>query len=209
MQVRPISPAAAIEELAERIDGATGPGGWTRVLVDGAAQADPAAWADALVAPLRVRGRPTLRISAEDFLRPASLRLEQGRHHPDAYYTDRLDIGALRREALDPLGAGGSGRVLPRFWDAEADRSPRAEPVTLRPGGVLLVDGSMLLGLGLPAELCVHLHLSESALARRMPAELTWTLPAHHRYAEEADPAHHADVVLLVDHPDRPALATR
>lgn len=206
MRVRPISPSAAVEELAERVDGVTGPGGWARVLVDGAAQAGPGTWADALVAPLRVRGRPTLRISAEDFLRPASLRLEHGRHDPDAYYTQRLDAGALRREALDPLGAGGSGRVLPRFWDAETDRSPRAEPVRLPPRGVLLVDGSMLLGLGLPAELCVHLHLSASALARRTPAEAAWTLPAYERYAEEADPTRYADVVLLVDHPDRPAL---
>jgi hypothetical protein len=208
MQVRPVSPSAAVAEFAERISGLAGPGGWTRVLVDGAAQADPAGWADALVAPLRLRGRPVLRLSAEDFLRPASVRLEHGRHDPDAFYQDRLDVGALRREALDPLGAGGSGQVLPRFWDAETDRSPRAEPVELPRGGVLVVDGSLLLGLGLPVELCVHLHLSEQALTRRTPAELAWTLPAYRRYAEEAAPTQTADAVLLVDHPDRPALAT-
>lgn len=207
MRVRPITPQGAVDEIVTRIDALTGPGGWTRVLVDGAAQADPGGWADALVDPLRIRGRPALRVCAEDFLRPASLRLEHGRHDPDAYYSDRLDIGSLRREVLDPLGAAGSGRVLPRLWDAETDRSPRAERVTLARGGVLLLHGSLLLGVGLPAELTVHLHLSAAALARRMPAELAWTLPAHQRYAEEAVPTEQADLTLLVDHPDRPALA--
>lgn len=206
MRVRPITPAAAIEEFAERITQTTGPGGWTRVVVDGAGPADPGGWADALQPPVRVRGRPTLRVSATDFLRPASLRLEHGRHDPDAYYTAWLDGAALRREVLDPLGAGGSGLVLPRFWDPRTDRSPRAEPVALPPGGVLLVDGSLLLGLHLPVELRIHLHLSVSALRRRMPAELAWTLPAHRRYAEEIRPVRRADLVLLVDHPDRPAV---
>ncbi len=46
-----------------------------------------------MVEPLQVRGRPVLRASAEDFLRPASLRLERGRTAPDAFYLDRLDRG--------------------------------------------------------------------------------------------------------------------
>lgn len=183
-----------------------GPGGWTRVVVDGAGPADPHSWADALQAQVRLRGRPTLRVSAADFLRPASLRLEHGRHDPDAFYTEWLDAAALRREALDPLGSGGSGLVLPRFWDSRTDRSPRATPVPLPSGGVLLVDGSLLLGVDLPVDLRVHLHLSDAALRRQMPAELAWTLPAHRRYAEEVRPVRRADLVLLVDHPDRPAV---
>ncbi|HEY2762691.1 MAG TPA: uridine kinase [Pseudonocardiaceae bacterium] len=206
MRARPITPAAAVEEFAERIVATAGPGSWTRVLVDGAGPADPAGWADAVQAQVRLRGRPTLRVSAEDFLRPASLRLERGRRDPDAYYADRLDAAALRRAVLAPLGVGGSGRVLPRFWDTQIDRSPRAEPVTLPVGGVLLLDGSLLLSLGLPAELRVHLHLSEAALRRRMSAELAWTLPAYHRYTVDAHPLQQADLVLLVDHPDRPAV---
>lgn len=206
MRARPITPAAAIGELAERIAGTVGPGGWTRVLVDGAGPADPGEWAEGLDAPLRLRGRPTMRVSTEDFLRPASLRLERGRHDPDAFYAERLDTAALRRETLDPLGVGGSGLVLPRFWDPRTDRSPRAGPVLLPPGGVLLVHGCLLLGLDLPAELRVHLHLSEAALRRRLPAELAWTLPAYHRYETEVRPARQADLVLLMDHPDRPAV---
>ena len=206
MRARPITPTAATEELAERIAGRTGPGGWTRVLVDGAGPADPGGWAAALEAPLRLRGRPTMRVCTGDFLRPASLRLERGRHDPDAFYTERLDAAALRRETLAPLGAGGSRLVLPRFWDPRTDRSPRDRPVPLPPGGVLLVHGCLLLGLDLPAEFRVHLHLSEAALHRQVPAGSAWTLPAYHRYEAEVRPARRADLVLLVDHPDRPAV---
>ena len=209
MRVRPLTPDALVAELADRVAAFPSAGRATRVLVDGAPPSDPPGWAQALVEPLQVRGRPVLRASAEDFLRPASLRLERGRTDPDAYYSDRLDLAALRRELLAPLGPGGSGRVLPRWWDVTADRSARAGYLTPPEGAVLLLDGTLLLGLGLPAELTMHLHLSERALQRATPPEKAWTLPAYRRYLQEVDPEAVAEVVLRVDHPDRPALLAR
>jgi hypothetical protein len=206
MRARPISPGAAVAELAERIAGLPAPGRATRVLVDGAPAAGPGEWADALVEPLRLLGRPVLRASAADFLRPASLRLEHGRRNPQSLLDGWLDVGALRRELLDPLGDGGSGDVLLRWWDAAADRSARAAYVSAPAGAVLVLDGALLLGAGLPAELTVHLHLSDGALGRRTPPEDAWTLPAYRDYAEQVGPQRVADVVLLVDHPDRPAV---
>lgn len=208
MRVRPISPAAATEELAQRIAQLAAPGRAVRVLIDGAPAASPGGWADALVEPLRLRGRPVLRASASDFLRPASLRLEYGRQNPHSLLVDWFDHGALRRELLNPLGEGGSGRVLLRWWDAETDRSARAGYVTVPDGAVLVLDGSLLLGAGLPAELTVHLHLSDGALRRRTPPDQEWTLPAYREYSAQVHPAESADVVLLVDHPARPAFAT-
>ena len=210
MRARPLTPAALVAELAERVAALPSAGRATRVLIDGAPPSDPAGWAQALVEPLQVRGRPVLRASTEDFLRPASLRLERGRTDADTYYSDRLDLAALRRELLDPLGPGGSGRVLPRWWDATADRSAeRAGYLTPPEGVVLLLDGTLLLGLGLPAELTMHLHLSAWALQRTTPPERAWTLPAYRRYAQEVDLEAVAEVVLRVDHPDRPALLAR
>jgi len=75
MRARPISRQALIEELAELICDRP-PGSYVRVAVDGAPAARPEALADELVAPVRLRGRPVIRVSAGDFLRPASLRLE-------------------------------------------------------------------------------------------------------------------------------------
>src|SRR5690606_32041270 len=100
MKVRPVSPDALVAELADRL-ATLDRAAWPRVAIDGPPAADPGGLADALVDPLRVRGRPVLRISTVDFLRPASLRYEFGRTNPDAYYEGWLDESGLRREVLD------------------------------------------------------------------------------------------------------------
>lgn len=208
MQVRPVTPELLVEEIVERIHALTGPP-WLRVAVDGPPAADPAALADALVDPLRVRGRPVLRVSTWDFLRPASLRYERGHTDPDARYEDWLDAGGLVREVLGPLSPGGTGRVLPSLWDARLDRASRASYVELPPGGVLLLDGELLLGRSLPLELAAHLWLSAGALARRTPRDEHWALPAYRRYTDEVAPATTADVVVRLDDPRRPAVVDR
>jgi hypothetical protein len=203
--VRPVAPDVLVEELAERVAGRPG-GPWLRVAVDGPPPAGPHALADALVDPLRVRGRPVYRVRTGDFLRPASLRYERGRTNPDAFYEDWLDVRGLTREVLDPLGAGGTGRVLPTLWDTTVDRATRAGYVHLPENGVLLLSGPLLLGTGLPLDFVVHLEMSAAALARRTPGEDRWTLPAYRRYADEVNPALFADVVIRVDDPRHPAL---
>jgi len=205
MHVRPVAPAALVEEIADLID-ARNPPTWVRVAVDGAPAAGPHQLADRLVGPLRLRGRAVLRVRADDFLRSASVRLERGRTDPDAYYEDRLDVGGLSREVLEPLDAGGTGRVLPTLWDAGRDRATRAPYVSLAPGGVLLLSGDLLLGAGLALDFVVHLELSADALRRRTPAEDRWRLPAYERYANEVDPAALADLVIRVNDPRRPAV---
>jgi hypothetical protein len=203
---RPISFALLAEELTQRVLAIT-QRPWITVAIDGTAGATNAtALADALVEPLRVNGRDTLRVSAGNFLRPASLRFEHGKQDPDARYTDWLDIGALRREVLDPLATGGSGEVLPALWDAARDRATRLDRVALAPRGVLLLDGELLLGRALHFDLTVHLWLSPNALRRRLRTEDRWALPAYERYQREVAPAEKADVVVRVDDPNHPAL---
>jgi hypothetical protein len=206
VRYRPISQALLVEELTERALAITDRP-WISVAVDGAAgAANTTTLADALVEPLRVNGRETLRVSAKDFLRQASLRFERGKEDPDARYTDWLDAGALRREVLDPLAPGGRGTVLPALWDAERDRATRMDRVTLAPHGVLLLDGELLLGAGLAFDVTVHLWLSPSGLRRRLPPAEHWALPTYERYEREVAPAETADVVVRVDDPNRPAL---
>src|SRR5690606_17708195 len=77
MKVRPVTRPRLVEELAERVV-RTAPARRVAVAVDGAEAADPSAWAEELVDPLRVRGRAALHVRAADFLLPASLRLEYG-----------------------------------------------------------------------------------------------------------------------------------
>jgi hypothetical protein len=205
MRFRPVTPDLLVAEVTETI--ITRPGEpWTRVAVDGAPPAEPGAFADRLTEALRVRGRAVHRVSAADFLRPASLRFERGRTDPGARYDDWLDLRGLRREVFDPLGPGGSGRVLPTLWNAGTDRATRAEYVTLPPGGVLVLDGELLLGRGLPFDCSVHLWLSPAALRRRTPEADAWALPAFERYHSAVRPLDTADVAVRVDDPARPAL---
>ncbi|MFI5527319.1 uridine kinase [Kitasatospora sp. NPDC051853] len=209
MPVQPISPERLAELLADRIAALpVDDGRRARVALDGADAARPGELADALVEPLRLRGRPVQRVSAADFLRAASIRLEYGHQDADAFHDLWLDEGTLLREVLDPLEPGGSGRVLPTFRDPATDRSTRAAYVTLPPDAVLLLDGPLLLGRWLPFDLTVHLALTPAALARRTAPEQRWTLPAFARYAEETDPASLADLTVRCDDPRHPALVT-
>ena len=202
MRVQAIRTPALVDELVERV---LGRDGRVRVLVDGPPPAEPGLLADLLGEALRPRGRPVLRVSAADFPRPASVRLEHGRDDPDELLDGWLDVGGLIREVLAPAGPGGSGRVLPRLWDARTDRAFRAERVRLADDAVLVVDGALLLGRGLPAELTVHLRMSAAALTRRTAPTEHWSLPAYARYDAEHDPGS-ADVLVLADDPARPAL---
>ena len=204
MRVRPVSFDVLVAELADRLAGQAA--GRLRVAVDGAPAAGPDRLADALVDPLRVRGRPAVRVRTDDFLRPASVRLEFGRTNPDTFYAGWLDEAALRREVLDPAGPGGSGRIVTTLWNPRTDRATREPYTGLPPGAVVIVSGPLLLGAGLPFDVTVHLSVSAAALERRTGAADRWTLPAYARYADEVDPASFADVVVRLDDPRRPAL---
>jgi hypothetical protein len=199
----PVSPELLVGEVVELV--AARPGR-VRLAVDGAPPTRPRALADAVAAELRVRGRATVVVDAGDYLRPASLRLEFGRADPDEFLDAWLDVAGLRREALGPAAPEGSGRVLPRLWDARADRAHRDRYVTLPDDGVVVLAGALLLGRGLPVDVAVHLRMSEKALVRQLPADEAWTLPAYLRYAAERGPAEEADLLVLADHPDRPAV---
>ncbi|GAA2984428.1 uridine kinase [Actinokineospora diospyrosa] len=205
MRLRPVSPDVVADELTAMVHSRAG-AGWAGVAVDGAPPSAPGELADAVGERLRVLGHPVLRVSAADFLRPASLRFERGKRDPDARYELWLDEGGLRREVLAPLGVGGTGKVLPALWNATTDRATRAEYVVLPPGGVVLIDGELLLGRGLPLDVTAHLWLSAPALARRLPEDEHWALPAFARYDAEVRPLHTADLGVRVDDPRHPAV---
>ncbi|HEX6684624.1 MAG TPA: hypothetical protein VF062_17600 [Candidatus Limnocylindrales bacterium] len=193
MPVRPISRAGLVDLITEAIRPEHG-----NVAIDGPPPTRPDELADAVAGRLRERGRQALHVRSGDFLRPASLRFELGRTNPDAYYERWVDLAALGREALNR-----SGRALPTFWNPVTDRATRAPYV---PADLVIVSGDLLLGAGLDLDLTIHLGMNLAALARRLPPELTWTLPAHERYKTEVDPASFADKVVRMNDPEHPAL---
>ena len=172
------------------------------MLVDGVGSR---ALADSLVDGLVAAGRPPVRVSAGDFLRPAGERLEHGREDVQDFRERWLDAGALRREVLDSAVSAGSW--LPRLWDAGRDRSARESVRPLPPRAVVVVDGLFLLDHGLPAELVVHVALSPAALRRRGRPE--WQLPAFADYDREVRPGEACDVLVRAEDPLRPAVLFR
>jgi len=192
VKVRPLTFDTLVAEIVGQVSEIDGR---VRVLIDGAPAAEPGRLADAVVEPLRALGRAVQRVSLEDFLRPASVRLEHGRTDSYSYRHDWFDFGGLQREVLDPAM---DGKVLPSLWNAATDRASRAEYVDLPENGIVLVDGTLMLDRWLPAELTVHLWLSPGALKRKTAEE--WTLPAFDDY----EPA--ADLLVRYDHPERPGL---
>lgn len=203
---RPVDRDGLAGHLAERI---TATPGRLRVIVDGPPPAGPVALARAVADLLRGRGRAALAVDADDFLRPASVRLEFGRTDPDMYLDGWLDEPALRREVLGPVAPDGSGAVLPRLRDTHRDRAFRDAPVPLGAHGVVLLGGGRLLGRGLPADLTVHLRMGRAALERGLDPDEAWIAQAYDRYASEGDPGAYADVLVMADHPERPALRDR
>ncbi|QAY69646.1 uridine kinase [Xylanimonas protaetiae] len=206
MRVEPVTVAALLDHVVERVTSRHGPGP-VRVLVDGHPATRPEALADALVEPLRAAGRPVARIHTDDFLRPASLRLEHGRRDADALLDGWVDAGALNREVLTAVVE--SGRYLPSLRDPVTDRSTRAAYVEAAPGQVVVVSGSLALGLWLDVDLTVHLALTRPAETRGTPLADAWQLAAYDRYRQEVAPERAADVVVRYDDPRHPALVLR
>jgi hypothetical protein len=195
--IHAISPSGLASLVVDRM-GAT-----RRVAIDGPPPARPAELAESIVDGLHALGRKAIHVRTVDFLRPASTRLELGRTNPDSYYERWVDLGTLNREVL-----AHPDRVLPTFWNPQTDRATRAQYVELGPDGVVVLSGDLLLGAGLELDFAVYLQMSLAALARRLPAESAWTLPAYQRYAAEVEPERFANVVVRVNDPNHPAIVT-
>ncbi len=91
---------------------------------------------------------------------------------------------------------------LPVLWDAERDRSARADRLAAPPGAVAVVDGPYLLRWELADafDLVVHLDVSPAALARRCePAALERTAGSWREYVEQTEPAARADYVVRLE----------
>jgi uridine kinase len=206
--------AEAAVSLSVAAAAAVGPGAppyGVRVGVDGALTADTALLAEAIAGAVADTGRPVVRVSRDGFVRPRSVRLELGADDADAGWERWYDDGALRREVLDPLAAGGAMQLLPVLWDAERDRSARAARVPAAPGTVVVVDGPYLLRWELADafDLVVHLAVSPAGLARRCPADdLARVAGSWARYLDQTNPAERASYVVRLEDSRHPALVT-
>jgi len=209
----PITPAALARLVADRALALLDAGSrCPRVGIDGAVPSDTGGLADQVCALLSRDGCAVARVRAGDFLRPRSVRLEHGAQDPDSGYERWFDHHALRREVLDTLGPDGDLTWLPSLWDPLRDRATRAARRTALLGSILVLDGPFLLRWETAdaVDVGVLLQASHAAMARRLDAaDVARTVGAWSRYVEESRPQERADLVVRVEHPDRPALGRR
>ena len=200
----PATPERLVDSIARWIDDRSPERGV--VGFDGPEEIGTAALADNVAARLIAVGRPAVRVSTRWWWRPASLRLEFGRQEVDTLLRGWVDSAALGREIIAPLAAGAS-HIVARLRDPTTDRSLREQTEAVPANAVVLLDGPFLAALEFTVDALVHLKVSNAALARRLPAERQWWIPAFERYRREYRPEDRADVVVSYDHPSAPAMA--
>ncbi|HST47463.1 uridine kinase [Jatrophihabitans sp.] len=180
-----------------------------RVGVDGVDGAGKTCFADELAAALRRRGRPVVRVSADDFHQVRAVRYRRGRQSPSGFWLDSFDYPRLWAEVLTPLGPGGSRRYRAAGHNLATDRVLAAPPVSAPASAVLVLDGIFLHREELAGawELSVFLDVGFAETARRMahrdgtspdpehPSMARYVLAQRH-YLARCRPEQRADVVI-------------
>ena len=115
-----------------------------RVGIDGFCAAGKTTLADALGSELKARGRSVIRVCGDDFQNPPAIRYQLGERSPEGFYRHAMDFGSLRRELLDPLGAGGNLVYRTTFYDVFASQRNPSPQFTARPSVILVLDGLFL-----------------------------------------------------------------
>ena len=205
---RPLTPDGVAQFIADRAVGLqlAHP---VRVGLDGPLCARPGELAGAVAALLLVRSRTAVVVDSATFWRDASLRLEYGHTDVQSLVDGWLDVPALSRELLAPLGPEGDRRYLASLRDPITNRSTRASYTDASPDAVLLLHGELLLGRDLELDLAVHLALSPGARERRTPPDDQWKLAAYADYDSAVRPTETADIVVSWNDPVRPAVQLR
>jgi len=197
----------AVAHVAGRIPSLDRP---VLVAVDGADGAGKTTFADAVGERLLAAGRQVVRATVDDFHHPQAHRHALGRT-AETVWSRSFDLGALRRELLDPW-VRGPGSAYRRRWHALATDTyidERPEPVPDR--GVLLVDGVFVQRSELADvwDFVVWLEVPDAIRVARMavrdgtvddvadPDEQRY-LGAHRIYRDLCDPVSSADVVVDV-----------
>lgn len=154
-----------------------------------------------------------LHTSIDGFHNPKSVRYARGRLSPEGYYRDARDLGAIRRELLDPLGPGGARYIRTETFDLVTDL-PVTRPSNHMPDDTLLiVDGTFLARPELDGAWDVHIFLRTSrstarargvardCVAGASPDQIEASydqryLPAFELYLSEANPEARADILI-------------
>ena len=166
-------------------------------------------------------GRPLVRVSIDGFHHPRSVRRDAG-NGPEGFYRGSYRYPEFRRCVAEPMRSGAP--ITPAIWDVARDEPVVADPVTVPPCGIVLVDGIFLHRPELIDvwDATVWLEVPFTVSVPRGNARFDGRhdpnpeAPSNHRYVygqrlylQEADPRSHADWVFDNTDLTRPHLQTR
>ncbi len=209
-----------LDEVAGRIPVAAGRS-YVLVAVDGPDGAGKTCFADELAATVDRRGRPVVRVSADDFHHVRDIRYRRGRDSPVGFWLDSFDYDRLIADVLAPLGRAGGGRYRPLAHDVETDavldRPWRAAP----PGSVVIIDGLFLhrdelvdywdfsVFLDVPFEVTAErMRVRDDPSPALRPTGLRRYVEGQRIYYRECRPHTRATIVVDNTDVDRPRLST-
>lgn len=141
--------------------------GRLRVAVDGRDGAGKTSFADELAEAVRRRGRPAVRVSADDFHQVRAIRYRRGPDSPTGFWLDSYNYPRLIADLLEPFGAG---RYRPAAHDLLTDEILDPPWLTAPAGAVLILDGLFLHRDELVGywDFSVYLEVSETVAADRL-----------------------------------------
>jgi uridine kinase len=205
---------SVVAGLVPRVDG------FVRVAVDGVDGAGKTTFADALSVRLLSLGRPTVRVSIDDFHQVRRLRHARGAASPEGFWLDSYDYARFRTDVLDGFATTGSGRYSSRAHDLATDVVLRPRWRQAQPRSILIVDGIFLQRDELRDawDLAVFLDVPFAESCRRMAGRdggspdpddpsLQRYVDGQRLYVSACDPAARADVLVDGSVPWAPAVA--
>lgn len=198
-------------------------GGPLRVAVDGRTACGKSTFARALKTSLQANGCHLVHSTIDGFHNPKVVRYARGRHSAEGYYRDARDLSAIRRELLEPLGAGGSFQIRTDTFDLASDTPVDRPAVRVPADTILIVDGTFLARPELADCWDVHIFLRtrrETSRARGMARDIAAGgdpeqvkmiydqryVPAFDLYLSEADPEARCDILIDVEDFNTPGI---
>lgn len=184
-----------------------------RVCIDGIDAAGKTTLADELALYLQLKDREIIRVSADNFHNPASVRKSQGDLSPQGFYKDSFNDKALIQHVLKPLSPGGNRLYHTSTFDLEKDKPALSPQKQASQDAILLIDGIFLLRPALVNywDLSIYLDISFENSTRRgtlrdanllgssANAERRYRLrynPGQKLYLLEVHPLDRADIII-------------
>lgn len=204
--------SSVLEDLADRICACPRKHP-LRVGIDGIDASGKTTLADALVAPVELRGRSVIRASIDHFHNPRSIRYRLGPDSPEGYFNDSFNYPILISALLEPLGPDGDRRFRLRAYDVRADR-PVESPVEIAPkNAVLILDGvflqrpeiarfwDLVIFLDVPFEVALKRAIQRDLPILGSPEAvreryLRRYIPGQQLYLLQCEPQRRADIIL-------------